>query len=57
MELNERTITRAIIDRYSKKFIEYTDVDTAIVGAGPAGLVAAYFLARQGARWRYSSGS
>jgi sulfide-dependent adenosine diphosphate thiazole synthase len=48
MELDERIITRAIIDRYSKKFIEYTDVDTAIVGAGPAGLVAAYFLARAG---------
>jgi thiamine thiazole synthase len=48
MELNERTITRAIIDRYSRKFIEYTDVDTAIVGAGPAGLTAAYFLAMAG---------
>jgi thiazole biosynthesis enzyme len=48
MELSERTITRAIIDRYSKKFIEYTDVDTAIVGAGPAGLAAAYFLAKAG---------
>jgi thiamine thiazole synthase len=48
MELNERTITRAIVERYSKKFIEYTDVDAAIVGAGPAGLVAAYYLARTG---------
>ena len=48
MELNERTITRAIIDRYSRKLIEYTEVDAAIVGAGPAGLVAAYFLAQAG---------
>lgn len=48
MELNEIIITRAIIDRFSKKFIEYTDVDTAIVGAGPAGLVAAYFLCKAG---------
>ncbi len=48
MELNELTITRAIIDRYSRKLIEYSAVDTAIVGAGPAGLVAAYFLAKAG---------
>jgi thiamine thiazole synthase len=28
--------------------MEYTEVDTAIVGAGPSGLVAAYFLAKAG---------
>jgi len=48
MELNEITITRAIIDRFSEKLKEYTDVDVAIVGAGPSGLVASYFLAKAG---------
>ena len=46
MELSEVTITRAIIDRFSRKFMDYIEVDTAIVGAGPAGLVASYFLAK-----------
>ncbi len=48
MALNETTITRGIIERYSRKLIDYVDVDVAVVGAGPAGLVAAYFLARGG---------
>ncbi len=48
MALSEITITKAIVDRFFRKFMDCVDVDTAIVGAGPAGLVAAYFLSRAG---------
>jgi thiazole-adenylate synthase len=50
MELSEIVITKAIVERFSQKFLEYTEVDTAIVGAGPAGLIAAYFLAKAGGK-------
>ena len=45
-ELNDITISRAIIEQYSKDLLDYLDVDVAIAGAGPAGLVAAYYLAK-----------
>jgi thiamine thiazole synthase len=48
MTVSEVVITRAIIDRFSRKFMNYTEVDTAIVGAGPSGLIAAYFLGKAG---------
>jgi len=48
MILNEVTITRGIIERFTEKLLDSTDVDTAIVGGGPAGLVAAYYLATAG---------
>jgi thiamine thiazole synthase len=46
--LNEVTISRAIIDTYMKKFKECLELDLAIVGGGPSGLVAGYYLAKQG---------
>lgn len=50
MALNEVVITRAIIDRFMQKFSDYAEVDTAIVGGGPSGLVAAYYLAKAGVK-------
>jgi len=45
--MDEVVISRAIIESYAKDFTEALDVDVAIAGAGPAGLVTAYYLARQ----------
>jgi len=48
--LDEITITRAIVEGYTREFLAYTEVDVAIVGAGPAGLAAGYYLGRQGVK-------
>ena len=48
MELNEVTITKAIIDGFYEKVKDNLETDVAIVGGGPAGLVAGYFLAKAG---------
>lgn len=50
MELNEVTITRAIVERYFTKLRQNLESDAAIVGGGPSGLVAGYYLAKAGIR-------
>jgi len=40
MKLDEVIVSRAILERFARKFSQYLDV--AVVGVGPSGLVAAY---------------
>ncbi len=46
MKLDEIIITEAIIESFTKKFRDYLSSDVAIAGGGPAGLIAAYYLAK-----------
>jgi len=50
MELDEIKISRAIIESYKQKLVDALDVDVAIVGAGPAGMVCGYYLAKANKR-------
>ena len=46
--LDEVIISKSIIESYKEKLVSVLDVDVAIVGAGPSGLVCAYYLAKMG---------
>jgi len=46
--MDEIVISQAIARSYFNEFLDCMDVDVAIVGAGPSGLAAAYYLARTG---------
>lgn len=45
--LDEIKISKAIIESYKDKLVDALDVDVAIVGAGPAGMVCGYYLAKK----------
>lgn len=45
--MKDIVISRAIIESFFRKLEGYLDLDVAIVGAGPSGLVAAYELAKK----------
>ncbi len=50
MQLDEIAISRTIIEGFFRKLSSALELDVAIVGGGPSGLVAGYFLAKGGAK-------
>jgi thiazole biosynthesis enzyme len=48
--MDEITISRAIVESYMKDFMGAMETDVAVAGAGPSGLVTAYYLAKQGVK-------
>ena len=47
MKLDDILISKAITEEFVKDFLKFMEVDVAIVGAGPAGIVTGYYLARK----------
>ncbi|HOL21661.1 MAG TPA: sulfide-dependent adenosine diphosphate thiazole synthase [bacterium] len=48
MRMEEHIISKAIIETYIKELTSHLELDVAIAGAGPSGLVCAYYLASAG---------
>lgn len=48
--MDEIIISKAITESYLKDLLEAMEVDVAIVGAGPSGMTAAYYLAKKGVK-------
>jgi len=46
--LDELTISKAITETFMKDFLDAMEVDAAVCGAGPSGMTAAYYLAKEG---------
>jgi len=50
VEIEDTKITTAIIERFLRDFLDITEIDVAITGAGPSGLTAARYLAKAGVK-------
>jgi thiamine thiazole synthase len=49
-KVTESQVTKAIVENFSKQFLEYTQSDVIIIGAGPSGLMAARDLGNKGVK-------
>ncbi len=48
--MKEIEISRIILEQYHSKLLDCLDNDVVVVGAGPAGLIAGYYLAKNGVK-------
>ncbi|MDI6704334.1 MAG: sulfide-dependent adenosine diphosphate thiazole synthase [bacterium] len=48
MKLDDIVISKAIVEGFYRDFVNYMEADVAISGAGPAGMTAGYYLAKEG---------
>ena len=48
--MKEIDISRAIVEEYNRRLLEHLENDVVIVGAGPAGLTASYYLSKSGVK-------
>jgi len=48
--MKEIDISRVIIEQYHSRLLDSLDNDVVVVGAGPAGLIASYYLAKNGVK-------
>lgn len=50
MQVDDVEVTRTIVENYMRKFLDSLELDVAIIGAGPAGMVCAYYLGTAGVK-------
>ena len=52
MKIEDIEVSRAIIESYTKKLLDSLDLDVAIIGGGPAGLCAGYYLVKSKKKYK-----